>query len=193
MTESRSPVLDAYLAELDRILAPLGDADRNEIKQEICSHLADSAAAEEGDEAQRTASAIRKLGSARVVGQAYLGEAVLGRASQGLRPGLTALGLLTALGGGVGMTVLGLVFAFGYLALTIIAIATVGKLFVPESGLWFHDSGGWSLSFHTMPNSREVLGWWIVPIGAGLVVGGWFALNRLLRLMLTFAMPRRKA
>lgn len=106
------------------------------------------------------------------------------------QPDLTATGLVTALGGGLGMTVLGLVFAFGYLALTI--IATVGKLFVPASGLWLHDTGSWSLSFAAMPGAREVPGWWIVPIGTGLVVGGWLALNRLLRLMLRFALPRAK-
>lgn len=192
MSELRLPEIESYLGELDQVLAPLDADDRLEITQEIRAHLIDSATAEAGDDAERAASAIRKLGPARVVGQAYLGEALLGRASQGLRPGLTALGLLTALGGGVGMTILGLVFAFGYLALTIIAVATIGKLFIPESGLWFHDNGGWSLSMRTMPNSREVLGWWIVPIGTSLVAGGWLALNRLLRVMLKFALPRRK-
>lgn len=193
MTAANLPALDAYLTQLDRVLAPLGTAERQEILQEIRAHLADSAAAETGDDTQRMASAIRKLGSARVVGQAYLSESLLERASHGLRPGLTAMGLVTALGGGLGMTALGLVFAFGYLALTIIAISTVGKLIVPASGLWLHDSGGWSLSFAAMPNAHEVLGWWIVPIGAGLVVGGWLALNRLLRLMLRLALPRPKS
>lgn len=192
MNDATPPALDAYLGELDQVLSPLAESERQEILQEIRAHLTDSAAAEAGDDAQRAASAIRKLGSARVVGQAYLSESLLERASHGLRPGLTAMGLATALGGGLGMTALGLVFAFGYLALTIIAIATVGKLFVPASGLWLHDTGAWSLSFEAMPNSREVLGWWIVPIGTGLVVGGWLALNRLLRLMLRFALPRPK-
>ena len=193
MTDTALSALDAYLAELGRVLAPLAEDERREILQEIRAHLTDSAAAEPGDDAQRAASAIGKLGSARVVGQAYLSDSLLERASHGLRPGLTAMGLVSALGGGLGMTALGLVFAFGYLALTIIAIATIGKLFVPASGLWFHDTGGWSLSFQTMPDSREVLGWWIVPIGTGLVVGVWLALNRLLRLMLRFALPRRRA
>jgi uncharacterized membrane protein len=190
MIDTPLPALDAYLGQLNRVLAPLGESERQEILQEIRAHLTDSAAAEAGDEAQRTAGAIRKLGSARVVGQAYLSESLLERASHGLRPGLTLMGLATALGGGLGMTALGLVFAFGYLALTIVAIATVGKLFVPASGLWLHDTGAWSLSFAAMPHSREVLGWWIVPIGTGLVIGGWLALNRLLRLMLRFALPR---
>tara|TARA_R110000764_G_scaffold23864_4_gene57982 strand:+ start:688 stop:1269 length:582 start_codon:yes stop_codon:yes gene_type:complete len=192
MSDSTLPALDAYLVELEEVLAPLGDSERREILQEIRAHLIESAAAETGAEGQRAASAIRKLGSARVVGQAYLSESLLERASHGLRPDLTAMGLMTALGGGLGMTALGLVFAFGYLALTIIAIATVGKLIVPASGLWLHDTGAWSLSFEAMPNSREVLGWWIVPIGTSLVVGGWLALNRLLRLMLRFALPRPK-
>lgn len=193
MSDAILRALSAYLAQLDRVLAPLGDGERREILQEIRAHLADSAAAESGDDAQRAASAIRKLGSARVVGQAYLSESLLERASHGLRPGLTAMGLITALGGGLGMTVLGLIFAFGYLALVIVAIATVGKLFVPASGLWLHDTGAWSLSFAPMPDAREVLGWWIVPIGLSLVIGGWFVLNRLLRIMLRFALPRRKA
>ncbi|MBA3070347.1 MAG: hypothetical protein FP825_17960 [Hyphomonas sp.] len=192
MSDVTLPALDAYLAQLDLVLAPLGDSERQEILQEIRAHLADSAAAEAGDDTQRAASAIRKLGSARVVGQAYLSESLLERASHGLRPGLTAMGLMTALGGGLGMTALGLVFSFGYLALTIIAIATVGKLIVPASGLWLHDTGAWSLSFEAMPNSREVLGWWIIPIGTSLVLGGWFALNRLLRIMLRFTLPRPK-
>ena len=193
MSDVTLPAFDDYLARLEKVLAPLGETERREILQEIGAHLADSAAAEVGDEAQRMVGAIRKLGSARVVGQAYLSESLLERASHGLRPGLTAMGLATALGGGLGMTALGLVFAFGYLALTIIAIATVGKLVVPASGLWLHDTGAWSLSFQTMPGSREVLGWWIVPIGTGLVIGGWLALNRLLRLMLRFALPRAKS
>ncbi len=192
MSDITPRALTAYMAQLDRVLSPLGVSERQEILQEIRAHLADSAAAETGDDHQRAEAAIRKLGSPRVVGQAYLSESLLERASHGLRPGLTARGLVTALGGGLSMTVLGLVFAFGYLALTIIAISTVGKLFVPASGLWVHDDGGWSLSFTPMPNSREVLGWWLVPIGAGLVVGGWLALNRLLRLMLSFALPRPK-
>lgn len=192
MIHAPLPALDAYLTELDQALASMGDDERKEIIQEIRAHLADSAAAEAGDEAQRMAGAIRRLGSARVVGQAYLSEALLERASHGLRPGLTAKGLIAALGGGLWMTTLGLVFAFGYLALTIIAISTIGKLFIPASGLWFHDDGGWSLSFQTMPDSREVLGWWIVPIGASLTVGGWLALNALLRVMLKFALPRLK-
>lgn len=193
MSDVNPPALAAYISQLDRVLFPLGETERQEILHEIRAHLADSAAAETGDEGQRAAAAIRKLGSARVVGQAYLSESLLERASHGLRPGLTVLGLATALGGGLGMTVLGLVFAFGYLALTIIAISTVGKLIVPASGLWLHDTGAWSLSFAPMPGAREVLGWWIVPIGVCLVIGGWLALNRLLRVMLRFALPRPKA
>lgn len=188
--------VDRYLAQLRRALVDVPVGEREELVREIESHLVDAyAESSSGVESSPTArieEAIDRLGDPSTYAEALASEHRLRRATTGFRPASLLGSLLGRVGQGLGQAVGGLLFAFGYIALLVVAIATTVKPFVPESGLWIHPGGGWSLSMIEQPGATEVLGWWIIPIGVTVVVAGWTLLNRALRLLLRMEARRRK-
>lgn len=188
--------IDLYLAALRRALDEVPAAEREELVREIESHLLE-AYAESGDRAdlpqtERIEAVIDRLGPPSLYADALASEHALRQATTGFHPASVLRGLAGRMGLGLGQALGGLVFGFGYLALLVVAIATLAKPFVPASGLWIHPGGGWSLSLVDQPGATEVLGWWIIPIGLAVLVIGWALLNRALRLLLWLESRRRR-
>lgn len=184
--------LDHYLADLRRALAAVPAQVRDEQVCEIESHLIDACADGEGDDDQRMLRAIERMGPPDAYAGALLVEARLRAATRGFQPREVFAGLLQRMALGMGGALGGLLFALGYLMLLIVAIAVLAKPFVPESGLWLHPGGGWSLSLHAHEGSREVLGWWLVPVGLAILALGWTLLNRTLRWLLNVESRRSR-
>ncbi len=176
---STADPISEYLQELARGLSRVPQPQRDEWLREIRAHLEESAAHAEGDARERALEAVARFGTASEVAAGLQAEAMLEQGTRGFRPLLLARGLAAAYG--TGWTLFALAFSLGYLVLIPIAMLTVAKLINPEAGLWLHPSGGWALSFHGFEGSREVLGWWLPVIGAAVSIGGWLALNRILR------------
>jgi hypothetical protein len=153
--------LDEYFSELRVSLRGLSDADVAEIVAELRSHVLDSGVSEE--------LALQRLGAPRDLGRLYLTESLLARASRSRSPLL----ILRSVVRWAGISVVGfwvlLGLLVGYTIALSFAIAAIVKLFAPgRAGLWRLPDG--SLSLHLgfvgpPPFGREVMGWWIVPVG----------------------------
>lgn len=166
--------IEAYLSDLRLRLRALRAGEIEEIIKELRSHVLDKAAAT----GNNVEVILGSLGSPKVLASQYLADDVLARAEASHSPfrlleslfrwaALSVAGFFVLLGTIVGYFLGG---AFVFCALL--------KPFHPQTvGLWLLPAadGDTSLSLRLgftgpPPGARELLGWWIVPMG--LAVGG---------------------
>lgn len=173
--------LERYLRELARCLAPLPPDERTEIVREAESHLLDRV--ETGVALRR---ALDDLGDAPGYARRFVEDH---RVETALASG-SAWRMLLAAGGLLGRGAAAFVGFFAFLVLFVLALALVATgllkpLFPAEIGAWLHADGfsfGWTGD--PGPGDRELLGWWMVPVG---LVGGalvFLAARRLLAVFL---------
>jgi uncharacterized membrane protein len=169
--------IDAYLDRLRRRLRGFDPSAVGEIVEELRSHILDRAAQSEdmSGEAKPAAidTALAALGSPEELADQYVTDNLLARAEISRSPlrilrslfrwgSLSVAGFFVLLGSLVG-------YFFG----VVFMLVAVAKLFHPHTaGLWTFPSGrddfefSFRLGFGSVPSGgREVLGWWIVPIG----------------------------
>ncbi len=169
--------IDAYLDRLRRRLRGFDPSAVGEIVEELRSHILDRAAQSEdvSGEAKPAAidTALAALGSPEELADQYVTDNLLARAEISRSPlrilrslfrwgSLSVAGFFVLLGSLVG-------YFFG----VVFMLVAVAKLFHPHTaGLWTFPSGNgdfelsFRLGFGSLPSGgREVLGWWIVPIG----------------------------
>lgn len=199
--------IDAYLERLRGRLRGFDPSAVGEIVEELRSHILDRAAQSEDVSEATPASidtALAALGSPEELADQYMTDNLLARAEVSRSPvrilrslfrwgSLSVAGFFVLLGSLVG-------YFFG----VVFMLVAVAKLVHPHTaGLWTLPSGNgdlelsFRLGFGSVPpGGREVLGWWIVPIGwlcgGGFVmlttyVAVWFARQYRRSLML----PRR--
>ena len=172
--------LDAYLAQVQRHVRGLPDAEVREILAELRAHVLDKV---EGQvSAASVEAAIAELGSPREIARANITERVVARAEARRTP-FTVLGGVVRL---AGLSVYG-VFAFlvsvlGYGSAVAFLITAAVKPFAwNRAGLWIKTRGpdsyavSWMLGITDNPrNGHEVLGVWIIPIGIVMsLLLGW--------------------
>ncbi|MGA3105801.1 MAG: permease prefix domain 1-containing protein [Terriglobales bacterium] len=169
--------IDEYLDRLRRRLRGFDPSAVGEIVEELRSHILDRAAQSEdvSGEAKPAAidTALAALGSPEELADQYVTDNLLARAEISRSPlrilrslfrwgSLSVAGFFVLLGSLVG-------YFFG----VVFMLVAVAKLFHPHTaGLWTFPSGNgdfelsFRLGFGSLPSGgREVLGWWIVPIG----------------------------
>jgi hypothetical protein len=176
-------------------LRGMKDDEVREIVAELRSHIMDKAASagEAGREitAVGVDGALAALGSPEELASQYLTDNLLARAEVSRSP----VQILKSLFRWASLSVAGFFVLLGsiggYFFGVVLMLVAVAKLFHPQTaGLWTYlDSNGdlalsFRLGFGSVPGgSRDVLGWWIVPIGwlagCGLVmlttyVAVWF-------------------
>jgi hypothetical protein len=182
--------LEAYLAELRIRLAPLPEPERAEIVAELRGHVLESAG--EGPTESAVAAVLARLGPAEDLAAQYVTTSALAGAERSRRPWTLVRGLARVAGASIAgvPALLGCVLGYG-LAVSL-ALAAVRKPMAPDRvGLWELGADTYSLrlGFGAPPGGRELLGWWIVPLGllagAGLLwLTTWFgrwAIRRLRR------------
>jgi uncharacterized membrane protein len=183
--------IDAYVVELRRCLGELPPEEVSDILQEIRGHILERAESSGELTEERLVAILKNLGRPEEIAPLYQTESLMARARTSFSPALVLRGMLRWAMLSVKGFVLFLVGLFGYsLALALLACA-VGKFISPhEIGAWVYP-GSFSLGTNSNPAAREILGWWIVPVG--LIVGSLMlvATTRLLRWFLTFARIRR--
>jgi hypothetical protein len=177
--------LEAYLRTR---LHPMPGAERDEIVAELRSHVLDSVGGAAGPAA--ISRVLDRLGPPATLAGQYTTASDLARAEKSRSPSA----LLRALGRAAGTSAAGLFasvgFALGYALAAALTLAALRKPMSPTRvGLWQlgPDSYSLTLGFGAAPAGREVLGWWIVPLGlaAGAFVAwattwlGRFCLRRL--------------
>lgn len=183
--------IDAYLAELRRCLAELPPQEVHEILQEIRGHILERAEANGELTEDRLVAILKALGRPDEIAPLYHADAVVARARGSFSPRVVMRGIQrwsTVSFWGFAVFVLGIV---GYVAGAELIFVVVSKIFVSSQvGVWVGPRA-FNIGVNHDPAAREVLGWWLVPVGlaggAALVV----ATTRVLRWTLRFARIRR--
>jgi uncharacterized membrane protein len=194
--------IDAYLNQLRARLRGASDDEVQEIVDELRSHILDKAAIDEKSNREITGdaidAAIARLGSPEELASQYMTDALLARAEVSRSPiqllrslfrwaSLSVAGFFVLLGSLVG-------YCFGI----VLVLVALSKLFHPHTaGLWSIPSGAddfqvsFRLGFGGIPaSSRDLLGWWIVPIGW---VGGGALVMLTTQIAVWFARKYRRA
>jgi uncharacterized membrane protein len=189
MTGDSQQRIEAYLSRLRGRLRGINDEEVREILEEMRSHILDkaAAAAEMGGAitgATRGATngevtpagvdaALAALGSPEELASEYMTDNLLARAEVSRSP----VQILKSLFRWASLSVAGFFVLLGsvagYFFGAVFMLVAVAKLFHPRTaGLWtFPNSSGeiemsFRLGFGSAPaGGKDVLGWWIVPIG----------------------------
>lgn len=169
--------IEAYLGKLRQGLRGMKDEDAREIVEELRSHIADKARASGEMTVEGVESVLTALGDPDWLASQYTNDDVLSRTEVSRSPVRT----LDSLFRWASLSVAGFfVLAgslVGYFLGALFILWALLKPFHPHTaGLWVsHDSRGdlWislGLGFGSAPaGAKDVLGWWIVPLG--LLVG----------------------
>jgi hypothetical protein len=170
--------IESYLGRLRAGLKGLKDQDAEDIVEELRSHITDKMAMSGGVTSVGMAAVLAGLGSPEELAQQYLTDEVLARTEASRSPvqivenafrwaSLSVGGLFVLLGALMG-------YAIGLLLLL---WAVLKPLHPGTAGLWASrdSTGDLLISVHVWagsaaPGSRDLLGWWIVPLG--LLAGG---------------------
>lgn len=168
--------IDAFLATLREGLRGMNEAEAGEIVKELRSHVTEKAsAAGELTEASVEAT-LAALGSPRDLAREYMTDEILSRMEASRSPLRLLDGLFTwatlSIAGFFALIASLAGYGFGLLCML---VAVLKPVHPQTAGLWsFLDATGDTtislrLGFGPPPeNGRELLSWWIVPIGLGL-------------------------
>jgi HAAS len=172
MADEAQQKIESYLTKLRGHLRGLSEETTREILKELRSHIMEKAAAD-GMTAAAVDAALTALGRPEELAKEYVTDELLARAEVSRSPFRILGGLLRW----ASLSVAGFFVLVGsitgyFLGVVFILVAAL-KPFHPETaGLWVSrdTSGDLSLSIHmgfgyAPVAGREVLGWWVVPIG----------------------------
>ncbi|MGZ3377855.1 MAG: DUF1700 domain-containing protein [Phenylobacterium sp.] len=185
--------LETYLTQVQRYLSGLPDAEAREVIAELRSHVLDKV--DGAPTPQRVEAAIAELGSPKEVARINVTERVVAHIETHRSPLSVLRGVVRL----AGLSAYGF-FAFlvsftGYAtAAAFLVTAAIKPFWREHAGLWLvpDPAGAWNFSLGVTtspPQGRELLGWWIIPIGIalGLLLGwltwrfGIFSMRRMRR------------
>ena len=170
--------IDAYLKTLRKRLRGLSDQDSSDVVEEIRSHILDKAAVEGEITPGAVASALAALGSPEELASQYVTDDLLTRARVTRSPWLILRSLFRwASLSFAGFCILMFSVIGYFLAGAFVLCAVLKPIYPHTAGLWLlPDPADISLSLRlgsgTPPvDARELLGWWIIPLGLVAGVG----------------------
>jgi hypothetical protein len=178
--------INAYLLRVKEKLRDLPSAQVAEILTELRSHVLDSANLANGGMTDATMrETLARLGPPEDLAEMYLTENLLETAGATRSPWLVMqtlfrLALHSAWALGIFfLSLTGYLFAIGFL------VCAVAKPFNPTHvGLWWNTQSHTLVAFGLIwpePFDREVLGWWIIPVGLILCGLTFFLTTRFAR------------
>jgi hypothetical protein len=175
------PIQD-YLQSLARQLARLGKADADEVLREIESHLDEAIAARRAaGESVDAAQILAGFGPPQQLAQQYIAHLLQGSPPP---PGFRALQRIRQqVGNGLYWATALTGYGCG-LALLLLAVAKA--IAASGLGLWANDSGQVVVLGIVDPPPaamRELLGWWLLPLAAGLGAAVLLLTRRLLAVL----------
>ena len=169
--------IDAYLDRLRRRLLGIDEPAVRDIVEELRSHITDKVAAGGAATAAAVDAALAGLGSPEELANEYLTDNLLARAEASRSP----LRILESLFRWASLSVAGFFVLISsiigyFLGIVFILVAALKPFHPHTAGLWLlpTSAGDFEYSIRlgagSAPGgSRELLGWWIIPIG--LLVG----------------------
>jgi hypothetical protein len=173
MAEDAQQRIETYLGRVRGRLRGVKDEDVREIVEELRSHVMDKVTSAGEATAADVDAALAALGSPEELASQYLTDNLLARAEVSRSP----VQILKSLFRWASLSIAGffvlLGSILGYFFGGVFMLVAVAKLFHPRTaGLWvFPDgTGDFEMSFRlgigsVPPGGRDVLGWWIIPIG----------------------------
>jgi uncharacterized membrane protein len=186
-TEKLQQKVDAYLMQLRRSLGELPPDEVAEILKEIRGHILERAEASGELTEERLVAILKALGTPEQIAPLYQADALVARARSSLSPRVVMRGIhrwSTLSAWGFVLFILGVV---GYATGGALALAGLLKIFSPSHvGAWVGPHTLFDIGVNNDPTARDVLGWWLVPLG---LVGGAaliLATTRVLRWTLRF-------
>jgi len=164
--------IEAYLANLRAQLRGFHDLQIAEIVAELRSHILDKLDIAGDATPSQVDAILAALGTPKALAGQYITDSVLARAELSRSP----LRILASLFRWASLSVAGFFVLIssilGYFFGVVFILVALLKPFHPQTaGLWLlHDSTGDSefsfrMGFGTMPAGRDLLGWWIIPLG----------------------------
>jgi HAAS len=181
-TNAAQPLLEKYLRELQAGLRGLPPEEAREIADEIRSHILDSASESGQLSITLVQTTLDRLGPAHELASRYVMQSMAARAHSS---GSHFLALKTIYRwarlsiAGFGAFFITLL---GYGSAAVFAYAALAKPFAPHRiGLWrLPEPNDLSLSLGAVDNpaARELLGWWLIPIGLALATAFFFLTQR---------------
>ena len=164
--------IDRYLEELAAALDQLGRDKVRDIVEELRSHITDKVATSSQPTPAGISAVLAELGDPQDLAALYLVDGGTQLRSSGLPSGLFAKTFASASIGSRHVYA-GIRQTFRYLLGPIVVCCALFKPIHPRTaGLWMipdptdRFSFSLSLGFHSLPpGSKDILGWWIVPIG----------------------------
>jgi hypothetical protein len=172
-TGEQQQKIEAYLEKLRGGLGGINEHEVQEIIRELRAHIADKTALRGEAAAVTVDVALEALGSPEVLAKQYLTVALLSRAEINRSP----VGILQGLFRWASWSIAGLLVMVasivGYVLGGALMLSALLKLIHPHTaGLWaFPTSTGdlelsLRMGFGRPPiDARDVLGWWIIPVG----------------------------
>jgi len=169
--------IETYLARLRVHLRGINDEDVREIVEELRSHIVDKVGVSGELSAGGVDAALDALGSPEELAGEYMTDNLLARAEVSRSPLhiLESLFRWASLSGAGFLVFMGSIVGY-FLGVVFVLCALLKPLHPQTAGLWvYRNSTGdlvtsLRLGFGSAPvGGKDVLGWWIVPIG--LVVG----------------------
>ncbi len=165
--------IDAYLARLRARLRGMDRDDLHDIVEELRTHIIDKAAVDGVLTMAAVDAALDGLGPPEALASEYITDTALARAEVARLPWQILASLFRWATSSVAGFVVLLISTLGYFLGGVSILVAVLKPFHPQTaGLWLLPEGSDAavvsvrLGFGTAPASgRELLGWFIVPIG----------------------------
>jgi uncharacterized membrane protein len=169
--ESKQKV-DAYLRRLSALLRAMSKEDAQEIIEELRGHIIEKTTTEGDVAAASVDEVLAALGTPEELASEYMTDALLARAEVSRSPVriLKSLWRLASLSLAGFFVLMGSIVGYS-LGVAFILSALLKPFFPARTGLWyFPASGDSTISLRlgvtgSAVNGKELLGWWIVPIG----------------------------
>lgn len=179
--------VDEYLARLRKALGGMTLADREDITEEIRTHIQERAS----DEATDVGEVLARLGPAERLAEEYRTGLLVQEARRSISPLVILRACLRWAKTGAEGTIVFFIALFGYMmGAGFLLLALLKPIFPRHTGLWvgpnvFDFSFRMGLSTgYPPPSVHEVLGWWFIPVS--LVLGSLtiLATTKLIRILM---------
>lgn len=188
MKSDKTPVdsIEIYLLQIRDKLRRLPGAQVSEILAELRSHILDSISSRNAPITNATTrEALERLGPPESIAAMYLTENLMAKAETSRSPWFAMRTLFRLAIKSIWALAAFLVSLLGYGIAVGFLVCAIAKPFYPDHvGLW------WDVKSHMLtglgfiwpaPSDRELLGWWIIPLGLVICVFLFFLTTRFAR------------
>jgi len=177
-------IWDQYNKRLQYLLRRINTEEKEEMLLEIKGHLLESFQQDPADsEQERLLNAIDRMGEPEKFLKPLIADKYMNRASRTLSPKDVIKGLYFSLFTGLKKALVSFFLGLGYIIVCILGLMAVLKPFFPNHvGLILFNNGSVTAGISTNSSGVRIdyLGYWVIPIAAGLAVLIYIGLTKYL-------------